>query len=458
MLDICELVKRASSDDRRQQHAAFDELVCRLQDMAYGYAFSILRDFHLAEDVAQEAFVEAYLRLDQLREPAAFPAWLRRIVHSKAHRELRRRMAGPAVRSEAGPAPSGPTPAEITERAETKDQVLQAVMSLPEDQRAATSLFYIDGYSQGDIAGFLEVPVSVVTGRLRRARDRLREEMPDMIKEGFDRHALPDDFRTRTLAEAFRAGDVGRIFLGVLPDREQLLALPAEERPPGSEGLFELLEKEDDWVAVIKGGMGSADAIALLGLIPAKEKLLATVMKLTEQHPKIAKARAKGTGFTLLHMVALASVPAEQARVQRLVKLLMSLGAKVDAKDKGGNTPLHHAVRIGNAAAVTVLLECGASLEAKNKAENTPLIVAASVGKVEAMKILLARGADIEARTTHSATALHAAAYHNQPAAVELLLEAGADSHATLKQGMTPRTLAEQEGNRAVTALLPDGQ
>ena len=65
------------------------ELVRRFQDMAVGYAYSILRNFHSAEDAAQEAFLEAYRNLDKLREPAAFPGWFRRIVFKHCDRQTR---------------------------------------------------------------------------------------------------------------------------------------------------------------------------------------------------------------------------------------------------------------------------------------------------------------------------------------------------------------------------------
>ena len=54
---------------------AYGTIVRRFQDMAVGYAYAVLGDFHLAEDAAQEAFIEAYLGLSKLREPAAFSSW-----------------------------------------------------------------------------------------------------------------------------------------------------------------------------------------------------------------------------------------------------------------------------------------------------------------------------------------------------------------------------------------------
>jgi DNA-directed RNA polymerase specialized sigma24 family protein len=69
---------------------AYEAVMRRFQDMAVGYAYATLADWDLAEDVAQEAFIQAYYRLPELRQPAAFPGWFRRIVFTQIHRQLRR--------------------------------------------------------------------------------------------------------------------------------------------------------------------------------------------------------------------------------------------------------------------------------------------------------------------------------------------------------------------------------
>ena len=85
MQNLASLIEDACSGDTR----AFEEIVVRFQDMAYGYAYSILHDFHLAEDAAQEAFVEAYLNLSKLQDRSLFPGWFRRIVFRRCDRILR---------------------------------------------------------------------------------------------------------------------------------------------------------------------------------------------------------------------------------------------------------------------------------------------------------------------------------------------------------------------------------
>jgi DNA-directed RNA polymerase specialized sigma24 family protein len=72
-----------------QKHAVFDHLVKNYQDMAFGCAYAILGDFQCAEDAAQEAFLAAWQHLAQLKQPKAFPGWLRRIVVTQCHRQTR---------------------------------------------------------------------------------------------------------------------------------------------------------------------------------------------------------------------------------------------------------------------------------------------------------------------------------------------------------------------------------
>src|SRR5438552_3855114 len=91
MEELCNLIIRAgaSSNAPRERGIAFGEIVRRYQDTAYACALALVGDSHLAEDCAQEAFVTAWIQLEQLREPGAFPGWLRRIVATQCHRATR---------------------------------------------------------------------------------------------------------------------------------------------------------------------------------------------------------------------------------------------------------------------------------------------------------------------------------------------------------------------------------
>lgn len=174
---------------------AYSTLVKRFQDMAYGYSFSMLGDFHLAQDATQEAFVDAYRNLSQLRDPAAFAGWFRRIVFKHCDRFLRGRRFSTVPVDEASRIVSElPGPAEIAELNQMKDEILGAIRALPEHERTATSLYYINGYSQKQIAAFLQVPEKTVKSRLHSSRKRLKERMIKMVDKTLKGSPLPNDF------------------------------------------------------------------------------------------------------------------------------------------------------------------------------------------------------------------------------------------------------------------------
>ncbi len=179
---------------------AYGRIVRRFQDMGYGYAYSILGDFHLAEDAAQEAFIEAYQCLGNLREAAAFPGWFRRIVFKHCDR-LRRRKQVPAVPLDAaaGVASRERPPAQAAEDREMRDKVLAAIRQLPEQERTVTTLFYINGYSQSDIAEFLEVPAGTVKSRLAASRNRLKERMLNMVEQTLHKNAPDERFSEKVI-------------------------------------------------------------------------------------------------------------------------------------------------------------------------------------------------------------------------------------------------------------------
>jgi len=140
MENLKSLIKKAQDSDLE----AFGRIVRRFQDMAVGYAYSILGDFHLAEDAAQEAFIETYRCLSRISNPDTFPGWFRRIVFKHCDRITRGKRVESVPLETAVEVPSGEKgPAEIVLEQELKDSVLAAIQSLPENQRIVTTLFYI---------------------------------------------------------------------------------------------------------------------------------------------------------------------------------------------------------------------------------------------------------------------------------------------------------------------------
>jgi RNA polymerase sigma factor (sigma-70 family) len=170
--------------------------------MAFACAYAVLGDAYLAEDIAQESFVLAWQKLDQLREPKAFAGWFKRIVLSQCNRLTRgkRLQLVPLNAGDKNPT-TDPGPQLLAEKRELLNKVVHAIKALPDNERLVTTLFYVNGYTQTDIGEFLEVPVSTVNKRLYTARQRLKESV-EAVKENLQQQRPSRD---RTFADRVTA-------------------------------------------------------------------------------------------------------------------------------------------------------------------------------------------------------------------------------------------------------------
>jgi RNA polymerase sigma-70 factor (ECF subfamily) len=187
-----QLVGRVRSGDRD----AFGDLVGRYRDMVYGLGYHLTHDFEAARDLAQEAFVQAYLKLGQLRDPDMFSGWLRQIATNVHRAHQRRKEVATVTLDEAGVVPDDRHPSEI------EVVVRDALAKLREPERLALTLHYINGYSHAEIGDFLGVRPETVKTRLARARQHLKTEVMAMVEE---------TFRTKSLGEAFQKDVVGTV-------------------------------------------------------------------------------------------------------------------------------------------------------------------------------------------------------------------------------------------------------
>jgi RNA polymerase sigma factor (sigma-70 family) len=142
MHDLTTLISRVQQGDRQ----AYSEIVARFQHMAVGYASAQLGDPHLAEDAAQEAFLQAFVDLGQLHEPAAFPGWFRRIVYKHCDR-IRRRRRLHLVPLEENQWEARVEPVSQLEVEDRRQMLALAIQRLPEPERAPVTLFYLRQYS-----------------------------------------------------------------------------------------------------------------------------------------------------------------------------------------------------------------------------------------------------------------------------------------------------------------------
>jgi RNA polymerase sigma-70 factor, ECF subfamily len=166
-----ELVRRTLSGES----AAFGELIRRHQGAVQGLAYHMTGSFADAQDMAQEAFVRAYLKLEQLQHPERLSAWLRQLTLNYCRSWLRkRRETTPLEEVEPALCDPGDSPAEALERAETRRLVRGALDQLTERNRLVLVLRYLGGLSYRDIARFLDVPLRTVEGRMHRAKQQLK--------------------------------------------------------------------------------------------------------------------------------------------------------------------------------------------------------------------------------------------------------------------------------------------
>jgi len=166
--------------------AAFGELVRKYQDRLYNTVVHVVGSAEDALDVVQEAFVQAFLKLDTFQQSSAFYTWLYRIAFNMAASHRRRRKPALSVehaRESSGlePIDGQPGPGDQVEQDERCRQVQQAIAGLTEEHRTVLVLREIDGCCYETIAEILDVPIGTVRSRLHRARLQLREELKGVL-------------------------------------------------------------------------------------------------------------------------------------------------------------------------------------------------------------------------------------------------------------------------------------
>lgn len=168
--------------------AAFGELVLRYQDRLYNSLARVLGSAEDARDAAQEAFVQAFVKLETFRGSSAFYTWLYRIAHNTAMSHARRKRPTRSLdldRDERGSEPidGGPAPEARLEMSERAVEVQRALAELSIEYREVIVLREIDGCRYDEIAEILAVPVGTVRSRLFRARLELRDRLAPLIAE-----------------------------------------------------------------------------------------------------------------------------------------------------------------------------------------------------------------------------------------------------------------------------------
>ncbi|MDA0746212.1 MAG: RNA polymerase sigma factor [bacterium] len=171
---------------------AFGAIVTRYQNAVFGVALSRLRNFHDAEDLTQTTFVEAFNRLDRLKDATNLGPWLRTIAINRCINFLKRRNRIVDFETIEEPVSETPSPQAELEKAELRREVLDAIGRLSKAQRETVTLYYIGEYTLAEVAAIQEVPLGTVKRRLHEARIQLKKDMFEMVEEVLKNNA-PDE-------------------------------------------------------------------------------------------------------------------------------------------------------------------------------------------------------------------------------------------------------------------------
>ena len=156
-----------SGDDR-----AFEELVRRRQGGVRKLMWQLCGEWAAADDLAQEAFIQAWRKLRTLRSPGAFGGWLRRIAVNAFLQHVRRAdvLAESAADPETHSASAGSDPA-------VRMDLEKALAGLKPGERLCVVLCYGEGLSHGEIAAAAGLPLGTVKSHISRGGARLRRRL-----------------------------------------------------------------------------------------------------------------------------------------------------------------------------------------------------------------------------------------------------------------------------------------
>ena len=170
---------------------AFSTLVQKYQKSVHALAWRKIGDFHYAEEITQDTFLQAYEKLPTLKNRNQFAGWLYVITNNLCTDWLRRKRPAMQSLGDASMRAIDKLTYEryILEQRETEaterrhEIVKQLLEKLPESERTVVTLYYLGEMTTKEIGKFLGVSVHTITSRLQRARERLQGSDERLINE-----------------------------------------------------------------------------------------------------------------------------------------------------------------------------------------------------------------------------------------------------------------------------------
>ena len=187
--------------------AAFGTLVGKYQKSVHSLVWQKIGDYHDAEDIMQDAFLQAYKKLSTLKNPNQFAGWLYVIANRlcidwirKQDWMRRQRLVmqsledTPVAEIEKSSYAHHVSEQWETESTEHSHELVKKLLEkLPERERTVVMLYYLDAMTTKEIGRFLGVSVNTITSRLHRARKRLQADQGLLIQGIFDDEQLSEN-------------------------------------------------------------------------------------------------------------------------------------------------------------------------------------------------------------------------------------------------------------------------
>ncbi len=203
---IDDLIRHELPAARSGDRNAYGRIVAACQNTVTAVALAITRDVATSEDIAQEAFLNAWQHLERLNSPDSFLPWLRQITRNLARDHLRAHrnqpLDGPnAELVMAMAADPGAQPMQKMLEDERESTAFELISSLPDDSREALLLFYREGQSSQQVAMLLGISDAAARKRLSRARQLVRDDMLKRFGD-FARSSAPSTVFTAAIVTA----------------------------------------------------------------------------------------------------------------------------------------------------------------------------------------------------------------------------------------------------------------
>lgn len=181
------LVKKRIKQVLKGDQNAFGDIIEIYKDKVFQICFRMLGNRHEAEDIAQEAFIRAYVNISRFNIELKFSTWLFRIATNLCIDRIRKKKPDYYLDAEV-PGTDGLNmysqissntrlPEEDVERLELQALIQSEISKLPEKYRSVIVLKYIEELSLNEISEILELPLGTVKTRIHRGREALRKQL-----------------------------------------------------------------------------------------------------------------------------------------------------------------------------------------------------------------------------------------------------------------------------------------